>query len=615
MTKFIHQRFFKQFVQFTLTFVWVALLTSCIDNHYDIDKIDSTIGIGGDDFSLLGDNSTNEIPLEDIFDIENSRFVHVAEDGKYTLTGTNSAPFIMSTSIDPITISSSTSREKEIVINLKDFSEKENNARPRKVRKEVTIERTIASLEYETDNVPEMINELSYLDTEATMHMRIEFNENVVQVLKKLAEVKITMPTFIDVGSVVFEGQPFSVDANNCITLTDIVPPAKGYAELDITLKGMDVKKKDANNYITFEKGKRLYAKGEVVISGTVKLEDVNVFYLKEPYIFSALCKANLSDTKITGCIGKFDINYDRDMLGKLIINRYPYFLDDPDVRLNLYDPHVNLNFTNDLPIDGLVTGKLVATDRFGNHFASMDVPPFKMKGQGSGVISLRRIPAESNEDTVVVAIPTISDIIHILPCKVEMWDVKISNASTGWTKLKFGHEYSSTSHYELNNYLALAEGAQLVHNDTLKQMHDWVKDLRFKEIHENGKSRIDGYVQMDADVENKVPAYITVKANGLDLNGDSISTERLKFTVDKVVPPSLDGVTPTECHLTMVGMATDNDVFKILDQIKFHMIGSACDENGQNPVVGIPINAYKQTVRLKNIKIKKHGKIIGDYN
>ncbi|MBQ5455993.1 MAG: hypothetical protein IIT63_09230 [Prevotella sp.] len=145
MTKFIHQRFFKQFVQFTLTFVWVALLSSCIDNHYDIDKIDSTIGIGGDDFSLLGDNSTNEIPLEDIFDIENSRFVHVAEDGKYTLTGTNSAPFIMSTSIDPITISSSISREKEIVINLKDFSEKENNARPRKVRKEVTIERTIAS--------------------------------------------------------------------------------------------------------------------------------------------------------------------------------------------------------------------------------------------------------------------------------------------------------------------------------------------------------------------------------------------------------------------------------------------------------------------------------------
>ncbi|MBQ1582189.1 MAG: hypothetical protein II107_06930, partial [Prevotella sp.] len=147
MTKFIHQRFFKQFVQFTLTFVWVALFSSCIDNHYDIDKIDSTIGIGGDDFSLLGDNSTNEIPLEDIFDIENSRFVHVAEDGKYTLTGTNSAPFIMSTSIDPITISSSISREKEIVINLKDFSEKENNARPRKVRKEVTIERTIASLE------------------------------------------------------------------------------------------------------------------------------------------------------------------------------------------------------------------------------------------------------------------------------------------------------------------------------------------------------------------------------------------------------------------------------------------------------------------------------------
>ena len=119
----------------------------------------------------------------------------------------------------------------------------------------------------------------------------------------------------------------------------------------------------------------------------------------------------------------------------------------------------------------------------------------------------------------------------------------------------------------------------------------------------------------MDADVENKVPAHITITAHGIDANGDSISTERLKFSVNRVVPASRDGVVPTECHITIIGEATDNDVFKILDQIKFHMIGSANDENGQNPVVGIPINAYKQTIRLKNVIIKKHGKIIGDFN
>ena len=603
------------FIQLTLLLTGISLFFSCVDNHYDLDKVDSTIGVGGDDFSLLGNNSTNGIPLEDIFEVANSTFVHIAENGDYTLTGTNSSPFVMSTKLDPISISSSISKEKEIVIDLKDFSDKENKTRARKVKKEVTIERTVATLEYETTNIPEEIDELSYVNTDANMHMRMTFNENIIQVLKKLAEVKITMPTFIEVESVVFEGEPYSLDENNSITLRDIVPPAKGYVDLNITLKGMNVLKKDKNNYIIFEKGKRLYAKGEVVISGTVKLEDVNVFYLKEPYIFSAMCTANISDTKITGCIGKFNINYDRDQLGRLIINRYPYFLDDPDVRLKLYDPHINLNYTNDLPIDGLVTGRLVATDRFRNQFASMDVPPFVMKGQGSGVISLRRIPAESHGDTTVVAIPNITDIINILPCKVELLDVKIRNSSTEPTTLKFGHEYSSTSHYELRNSLALAEGAQIVHNDTLKQLHDWVKDLRFMEIYENGKSRIDGYVQMDADVENKVPAYITVTAYGMDDKGDSISTERLHFTVDKVVPASKDGVTPTECHITIVGKATDNDVFKTLDQIKFHMIGSANDENGQNPVTGIPINAYKQTIRLKNVVIKKHGKIIGDFN
>lgn len=613
MVKLIYNRYF---LRFAWLIACMVCLTSCIDKHYDMDKIDATVGVGGDNFTLYGNNSTNGIPLEDIFEIEGSVFVHVKDDGTYELTGTNTTPFNMSTSIDPITISSSITREKEIVINLKDFSEKESSkVRARKVKKEVTIERTVANLEYETTNIPEEISELRYVNTEATMHMRMTFNENVVQVLKKLAEVKFTMPTFIDVESIVFEGQPCTMDETNTFTLRDVVPPSKGYAELDITLKGMDLTKKDKNNYIIFEKGKRLYAKGEVVISGTVKLEDVNVFYLKEPYIFSAMCSANISDTKITGCIGKFDINYDRDILGKLVVNRYPVFLDDPDVRLKLYDPHINLNYTNDLPVDGLVTGRLVASDRFRYEFAVMDVPPFVMKGKGSGVISLRRIPAESHGDTTVVVIPNITDVINILPCKVELVDVKITNASTGWTELKFGHQYSSHTYYTLTNSLALAEGAQIVHNDTLKQMHDWVKDLRFKEINENGVSKIDGYVQMDADVENKIPAYIKVTAHGIDNKGDSISTDRLNFTMDKVVPASKDGVTPSECHITIIGKATDNEVFKTLDQIKFHMIGSANDENGQNPVTGIPINALKQTVRLKNIVIKKHGKLIGDFN
>ena len=119
----------------------------------------------------------------------------------------------------------------------------------------------------------------------------------------------------------------------------------------------------------------------------------------------------------------------------------------------------------------------------------------------------------------------------------------------------------------------------------------------------------------MDADVESKIPAYITITAFGIDHKGDSISTERLYFTVDKVVPASRDGVIPSKCHLTIIGRAADNDVFKILDQIKFHMIGSASDENGQNPVEGVPINAYNQTIKLTNVILKKHGKIVGDFN
>lgn len=597
------------------TFLIFTFFASCTDSHYDLDQVDATIGVGGDDFSILGNNTTEEIPLEDIFDIEESRFMHVAENGDYILTGTNTVPFNMSMSMDPITIHSATTREKIVSIDLTDFSSSENAKQRQAVKKELSVERTLASVEYESTDIPDKIDKLDYMHTEATMHMKVEFNDNVLKVFNKMALVKIQLPKFIDVGDIMLDDNPLQVDDDNCVTLVDVVPPSIGYSTVTMTVKGIDLTKGDDKNYVVFEKGKRLYAKGDMTVFVTVKIEDINIFYLESPYIFSAKCTAEMSDTKITGLEGIFDITYERDMMGKLIINSYPEFLLDPDVRLKLFDPHIDLVYENDLPFDGIVTGHLVATDRYGNHFADIPVPPFKMKGQGNGVVSIRRIPAPSTEDSTIVAIDNLMDIVNILPCKVELWDVKIKNASDGRQSVKLGYEYQSNSHYMLHNNLSLAAGGQVVKNDTVKQLHDWVKDLRFKETIADGKKGIDGYVQMDADVESKIPAYITITAFGIDHNGDSISTERLYFTVDKVVPASRDGVTPSKCHLTIVGRAADNDVFKILDQIKFHMIGSASDENGQNPVEGVPINAYYQTIKLTNVTLKKHGKIVGDFN
>lgn len=597
------------------TFLFFTFIVSCTDSHYDLDQVDATVGVGGDDFSILGNNTTEEIPLEDIFDIEESRFMHVAENGDYILTGTNTVPFNMSMSMDPITIHSATTREKIVSIDLTDFSSSENAKQRRAVKKELSVERTLASVEYESTDIPDKIDKLDYMHTEATMRMKVEFNDNVLKVFNKMALVKIQLPKFIDVGEIMLDDNPLQVDEDNCVTLVDVVPPSIGYSMVTMTVKGINLTKGDDKNYVIFEKGKRLYAKGDMTVYVTVKIEDINIFYLESPYIFSAKCTAEMSDTKITGIEGIFDITYERDMMGKLIINSYPEFLLDPDVRLKLYDPHIDLIYENDLPFDGIVTGHLVATDRYGNHFADIPVPPFKMKGQGNGVVSIRRIPAPSTEDSTIVAIDNLMDIVNILPCKVELWDVKIKNASDGRQSVKLGYEYQSNSHYMLHNNLSLAAGGQVVKNDTVKQLHDWVKDLRFKETVVDGKKGIDGYVQMDADVESKIPAYITITAFGIDHNGDSISTERLYFTVDKVVPASRDGVIPSKCHLTIVGRAADNDVFKILDQIKFHMIGSASDENGQNPVEGVPINAYNQTIKLTNVILKKHGKIVGDFN
>lgn len=61
---------------------FLAVGSGCTDSDFDLSNIDQTIGIGGDGLQLPT-NSTENIVLDDLLDLNNSDFISIAENGDY----------------------------------------------------------------------------------------------------------------------------------------------------------------------------------------------------------------------------------------------------------------------------------------------------------------------------------------------------------------------------------------------------------------------------------------------------------------------------------------------------------------------------------------------------
>ena len=123
------------------------------------------------------------------------------------------------------------------------------------------------------------------------------------------------------------------------------------------------------------------------------------------------------------------------------------------------------------------------------------------------------------------------------------------------------------------------------------------------------------GYCLATADIENKMPFFITMSAYGLDVNGDSISTQRLSVEVLKQIPASADGKTPVNIEQQIVIKPLDNGVLKEMDGVMLKIIGTATDEKGENSVTGKRLNSKNHTLNLKNLKMSVVGQLAVDMN
>ncbi len=591
----------------------IAPLAGCIDKDYDLGEIDKTIGVGGEYVSLPGDNSTEAVMLDEVLDLGDANFLVISEDGNYNIDVTDDNPFTAHMWVDDFTVPSKTYKGT-YQLDLGDLVPQNSMRKIRRATDEIVFDAPMVEMDFTYPYNTRQITSLDYVGvSSSTLSITLAFSQGVKKCLNNIKEVRFTFPKCVDCGKVAYKGDSISLGADNMLRLSDVNPSE----DLNFVLhvKGIKLDGKYDGSYMTYTKGEGFKFHGALSIGGTVKETDVNISKISTAGALYVDGTAVLSRMKVATAKGCFSPRRAFGSVGGVSLRNVPSFLTDDEVDLDLYDPQLNINVYSDVPFATKVTGAIVSKDSQGKEILRMEVPEFSYKANGESVISVRRRPAATESDTTIIVMPDICDIIRHLPDSIALVDLEGEGDDTQTAEVVIDKKYRGSIVLSVASGIALGTEAKIVYNDKYTGWNDQVKDVSFVETVKDGVKTIDGYLNVTAQVENKIPAYLTLVAYGIDASGQRIGSDRLAVEVEKTIQASKDGKTAAVTEEVIKIRPKDNGVFKILDGIEFKVLMTAKDEKGASPVTGVLLNAYKQTIKVKDIKIQKYGKVAVDLN
>lgn len=318
--------------------------------------------------------------------------------------------------------------------------------------------------------------------------------------------------------------------------------------------------------------------------------------------------KIGVADRTITmnSATGIFDPKINLNSLGEVDVTGLPDFLDDDDVVADLDNPQILLTVNNDMDVAATVSATAISTKE-GRELARVTLPEMSVAKNGLSKICIcRQKTSELTQqygEANVYAVSNLSTLINRIPDHIKIVDVN-AHAKPEMATIVFGEKYQVKPSYEVNAPLAFGEKANIVYEDSFTGWNDDIDELDLAE---------GTYIEVTANVENKVPAYLTVKAYPVDAQGNKIE-DKLLIEIPDEVAASTDGTTAVTTPITMKITPKVKNSLKQLDGLVFRLEGSAKSANG-NKVTGISLNEREHTLKLNDIKVKIVGKIIGDFN
>lgn len=316
---------------------------------------------------------------------------------------------------------------------------------------------------------------------------------------------------------------------------------------------------------------------------------------------------------------GKFNpaINPDNERID--VSSDLPDFLQDKEVRIVATNPTIRFHANmSTLPVGIDMRGTLTAVKENGAfengattkvvkldkgvmemgrdnyvYYCNQGNTPYDPEGAKAGAATVKNTA-------------NIGDLITELPDYLEV-DLKNNqiNVKNEYYTVQLGRDYHVDADYSVFVPFEFDRGLKVVYNDSTESMHSDLKDLSAT-----------GTLEVMADAYNTIPLELLVGLKAVDVDGNELPVEF--NTAEAHVAPG-DGSTYTMngevkqrsgsevmTPIKITAKLDDKDLLSRIDKLCFNI---HADATGSNKLVST------QYLKLNNIKIKLHAGVIADFN
>lgn len=323
-----------------------------------------------------------------------------------------------------------------------------------------------------------------------------------------------------------------------------------------------------------------------------------------------------LNISQVTGIFNPA-INPDNERID--VSNDLPDFLQDKEVRIVATNPTIRFHANmSTLPVGIDMRGTLTAVKENGAfengattkvvkldkgvmemgrdnyvYYCNQGNTPYDPEGAKAGAATVKNTA-------------NIGDLITELPDYLEV-DLKNNqiNVKNEYYTVQLGRDYHVDADYSVFVPFEFDRGLKVVYNDSTESMHSDLKDLSAT-----------GTLEVMADAYNTIPLELLVGLKAVDVDGNEVPVEF--NTAEAHVAPG-DGSTYTMngevkqrsgsevmTPIKITAKLDDKDLLSRIDKLCFNI---HADATGSNKLVST------QYLKLNNIKIKLHAGVIADFN
>lgn len=620
---------------------------SCINDKYDLDNVDMTIGTTGD--LTLPTSSTGSILLKNLLDLEDDGVIQPV-NGKYYFVEEGNAD-VPTIDITPITISkpSLSSIKTSVDIDINDgtlartSTAGANKAYPLPGNYTYTIvakNKALFTLDDKvTANVPKEVTGLNYAsfadNTTLDCKLLVYFDDGYEFINKvHLDNIVVTLPKglFVSTAELVhwtYDGQKEVYETihakqidneNGKIYLTEKDANTLIDSRHDIHLRLTFDQAITGYGGFVFEDNK-VSLKGNFAIDGSFRIEtndfdlskltDEQKLKLLMTQNFDAICPQKVefegsasfqNDISINEFSGKVCASVSN--IAPIQLNDLPDFLNDPEVVLDLANPAFFVKIDFPLPADAQTKIKLTANYTDGTPSLAKETSDIVIPADKNVVFCVAdrfeglEIPADYDGMEIInVQIPKLGDLLKHIPDEIL---VEVNDIAMDIESMPIPSRYDIDVDYKIYTPLEFGEDFQMVYQGTEEGIAEDMKDI--------SKVDVKG-LRLDAVAETNLPLNLKLSLDIMDAKGQSIKNSFVSVsdivigvhsgTGDVSLQPFFFEIKPMSGH-------TIQEALEVMD--KFHYRAVADAENGGV----LSEDAY---LKLKDIKITLLGGITYDAN